>query len=184
MHTPILIPPPTSKFDKMVNEQDMEKAINELNRQLIPNYRQISEKYGLTRTTLMRRFLSLCTSRQEATSIYHKLLTDTQEEALITQINKLTVRGMPPTTKIVKNLAEEVIGRKIHKNWTAHFVRRYSSRLKSLYLRNIDNLRVKSEYGPHLEHFFDLVASDFSVVLVPCVLLWIIMANIPPPPLS
>jgi hypothetical protein len=84
MHTPILIPPLTSKFDKMVNEQDMEKAINELNRQLIPNYRQISEKYGLTRTTLMRRFLGLCTSRQEVTSIYHKLLTDTQEEALIT----------------------------------------------------------------------------------------------------
>ena len=100
----------------MVNEQDMEKAINELNRQLIPNYRQISEKYGLTRTTLMRRFLGLCTSRQEATSIYHKLLTDTQEEALITQINKLTVREMPPITKIVKNLVKEVIRRKIHKN--------------------------------------------------------------------
>jgi hypothetical protein len=170
MHTPILIPPPTSKFDKMVNEQDMEKAINELNRQLIPNYRQISEKYGLTRTTLMRRFLSLCTSRQEVTSIYHKLLTDTQEEALITQINKLTVRGMPLITKIVKNLVKEVIRRKIH-NWTAHFVCRYSSRLKSLYLRNIDNLHVKSEYGLHLEHFFDLVTFDFSVVLVPCVLL-------------
>ena len=155
----------------MVNEEDIEKAINELNRQLIPNYRQISEKYGLTRTTLMRRFLGLCTSRQQATSIYHKLLTDTQEEALITQINKLTVRGMPLTTKIVKNLAEEVIRRRVYKNWTAHFVRRYSSRLKSLYLRNIDNLQVKSEYGLYLEHFFDLVASDFSVVPVPCILL-------------
>jgi hypothetical protein len=87
---------------------------------------------------------------------------------------------MPPITKIVKNLVEEVIGRKIHKNWIAHFVRQYSSRLKSLYLRNIDNLHVKSEYGPHLEHFFDLVTSDFNVILVPCILLWIIMANIPP----
>jgi len=77
MHTPIFIISPPSKFDKMVNEEDMEKAINELNRQLIPNYRQISEKYGFTRTTLMRRFLGLCTSRQQATSIYYKLLTDT-----------------------------------------------------------------------------------------------------------
>jgi hypothetical protein len=83
MHTPILIPSLPLKFDKMVNEEDMEKAINELNAQLIPNYRQISEKYGLTRTTLMRRFLGLCTSRQEVTSLYYKLLTDTQEEALI-----------------------------------------------------------------------------------------------------
>ena len=181
MHTPILIISPPSKFNKMVNEKDMEKVINKLNRQLIPNYRQISEKYGLTRTTLMRRFLGLCTSRQETTSIYHKFLTDTQEEALIIQINKLIIRGMPPTTKIVKNLVEEVIGRRVHKNWIAYFVRRYSSRLKSLYLCDIDNLRVKSEYGPHLEHFFDLVASNFSVVLVPCVLLWIIIANRPPP---
>jgi hypothetical protein len=94
-----------------------------------------------------------------------------QEEALITQINKLTIQGMPPITKIVKNLVKEVIGRRIHKNWIASFVWRYSSRLKSLYLRNIDNLRVKSEYGPYLEHFFDLVAFDFSVVLVPCVFL-------------
>jgi hypothetical protein len=31
MHTPILITSPPSKFDKMVNEEDMEKAINELN---------------------------------------------------------------------------------------------------------------------------------------------------------
>jgi antitoxin component of RelBE/YafQ-DinJ toxin-antitoxin module len=47
----------------MVNEEDMEKAINELNAQLLPNYTQVAEKYGLTRTTLMRRFLGLCTSR-------------------------------------------------------------------------------------------------------------------------
>jgi hypothetical protein len=77
MHTPILIISPPLKFNKMVNEQDIEKAINELNAQLIPNYRQVADKHGLIRTTLMRRFLGLCTSRQEATSLYHKLLTDT-----------------------------------------------------------------------------------------------------------
>ena len=134
----------------MVNEQDMEKALDALDRQLIPNYAEIGKKFGIERTTLMRRHKGISTSKQEATSIHHKLLTDTQEEALINQINKLTTRGLPPTTHIVKNLAEEMIGCDINKNWTAGFVQRHSFRLKSLYLRNIDNLRMKSEYGPYI----------------------------------
>ena len=48
----------------MVNEKDMENTINELNTQLLPNYTQVAKKYGLTRTTLMQRFLGLCISRQ------------------------------------------------------------------------------------------------------------------------
>jgi hypothetical protein len=49
---------------------------------------------------------------------------------------------------MVKNFAEEIIGRKGGKNWVSQFCRRHESELKSLYLRNIDNLRVKGEYGP------------------------------------
>jgi hypothetical protein len=149
----------------MVNEQDMEKALDALDRQLIPNYAEIGKKFGIDRTTLMRRHKGISTSKQEATSIYHKLLTDTQEEALIDQINKLTTRGLPPTTHIVKNLAEEIIGRDVNKNWTAGFVQRHSSRLKSLYLRNIDNLRMKSEYGPYIQFFFDLVLFILALFL-------------------
>ena len=63
-----------------------------------------------------------------------------QEEALISQINKLTARSIPPTTSMVRNFAEEMIGREVNKNWTAGFVERHSDRLKSLYLRNIDYL--------------------------------------------
>src|SRR5450756_2686339 len=123
----------------MVNEEDMEKALDALDRQLMPNYAETGRNFGIERTTLMRRHKGISTSRQEATSVYHKLLTDTQEEALIDQINKLTARGLPPTSHIVRNLAEEMIGRDVNKNWTSNFVQRHSSRLKSLYLRNIDN---------------------------------------------
>ena len=62
-----------------------------------------------------------------------------QEEALIQQINRLTDRGMPPTSGMVRNLAEEVIGRPVGKNWTGDFVKRYKNRLTSVYLRNIDS---------------------------------------------
>jgi hypothetical protein len=69
----------------------------------------------------------------------------------------MTDRGIPPTTQIVRNLAEEIIQRKVGKNWTRDFVKRYRTRLKSLYLFNIDHLRVKAEYGPYFQHFYDLV---------------------------
>jgi hypothetical protein len=134
----------------MVSEQDIEKAINALDAQLIPNYSQVARDFGIERITLMRRHKGIYASRQEAISLYHKLLTNTQEEALISQINKLIVCGLPPTLQIVRNLTEEIIGRNISKNWTAGFVHRHLSCLKSLYLRNINNLRMKSEYRPYI----------------------------------
>ena len=97
MHTPPKIIPPSSKFDKIVSEQDIEKAINPLNAQLIPNYSQVTRDFGIKHTTLMQRYKGIYASRQEATSLYHKLLTNTQEEALINQINKLIVCKLPLT---------------------------------------------------------------------------------------
>ena len=45
-------------------------------------------------------------------SVTRQCLPAIQEEVLIKQINSLTDRAMPPTAKIVRNLAEEVIGKK------------------------------------------------------------------------
>jgi hypothetical protein len=64
---------------------------------------------------------------------------------------------MPPTSQIVKNLAKEIRGKEVGKNWVGQFVRRYSTTLKSAYLRNIDNLRVCAEHIDKFEHFFKLV---------------------------
>ena len=58
---------------------------------------------------------------------------------------------------MVKNFAEEIIGRAIGKNWAGDFCKRHQSVLKSLYLRNIDNQRVKGEYAPTYKLFFTLV---------------------------
>lgn len=64
---------------------------------------------------------------------------------------------MPPRASIVRNLAEEMIGRRVGKNWTGSFVKRYETRLKSLYLRSIDKDRVKAEYTPVFDLFYSLV---------------------------
>jgi len=46
---------PPSKIDKMVDEERMEKALNALDRQLIPNYSATAKEFEIERTTLMRR---------------------------------------------------------------------------------------------------------------------------------
>ena len=64
---------------------------------------------------------------------------------------------MPPTSQIVKNLAEEIRGEEVGKNWVAGFCRRHKLRLKSAYLRNLDNLRVSVERVPLFVLFFIIV---------------------------
>ena len=65
---------------------------------------------------------------------------------------------MPPTSQIVKNLAKEIREERVGKNWVGQFVKRYKLRLKSLYLRNIDNLRAGAEYALMFQLFFSIVS--------------------------
>jgi hypothetical protein len=65
---------------------------------------------------------------------------------------------------MVKNFVEEMIGRAVGKNWVSDFCRRYQRKLKSLYLRNIEHLRVKGEFGPTYKLFYDLVECFFTLL--------------------
>jgi hypothetical protein len=64
---------------------------------------------------------------------------------------------MLPTSHIVRNLAEEIRDRPVGKNWVGQFVKRYLIRLKSLYLRNINNLYTSTEYALIFQLFFSIV---------------------------
>jgi hypothetical protein len=152
----------------MVNEDDMKKALAEIESSSKPNYTEIAQKHSLVLSTLLRRVQGKTTSRAEYQSQVRQCLTNAQERVLINQINRLTERGIPPTSQMVRNFAEEMIGRAVGKNWVGEFCRRHQSELKSLYLRNIDNLRVKGEYGPVYKLFYDLVKCLF--VLLYCTL--------------
>jgi hypothetical protein len=148
----------------MVNEEDIKQALAEIESSKDPNYRAIAKKYKLTHTTLLRRAQGKTTSQAEFQSKVHQCLTNTQERLLIHQINRLTERGIPPTSQMVRNFAEEMIGRVVGKNWVSQFCQRHQSELKSLYLRNIENLRVKGEYSPTYKLFFDLVKCLFALL--------------------
>ena len=72
---------------------------------------------------------------------------------------------MPPTSHIVKNLAEEIRGGQVGKNWVGQFVKRHDIRLKSLYLRNIDNLCAGAEYALMFQLFFNIVSYSCFIIL-------------------
>jgi transposase-like protein len=143
--------------NKISYEQRMKAAIAALDAQEKRNYSKIAREFKLGRTTLARRYEGKTVSRSEANSEHRMLLTHTQEEALIVRINCLTNCNIPPTSGMVKNMAEGICGAEVNKNWTSHFVRRYQYRLKNLYLRNIDNKRASSEYEPMFKLFYQLV---------------------------
>ena len=137
----------------------IEAALEDLTLQDAPNVNATAKKYNIVESTLRRRWKGGSVSRMEANSIYRQKLTNAQEASLIQTINRLTDRGIPPTGRIVRNLAEEIVEGSVGKNWTKDFVRRHSDDLKSLYLQNIDKQRSKSEYIPLYKQFYDLVNS-------------------------
>jgi hypothetical protein len=123
----------------------------------IKDYSKAAAKFNVDCTTISKQIRGLTKSRKDANSFWRQCLTNAKEETLIGYINKLTDRGMLPTSSIVQNLAEEIRGTKVRKNWTGQFIRRHKNRLKSLYLRNIDNLRVTADYALMFTLFFALV---------------------------
>jgi hypothetical protein len=149
----------------MPNLDRIPEAIADLDTQAAPNIRSTAIKYGLCPKTLENRWKGKSVSMKEAVSMYRQALTNAQEKALIGIINRLTERRMPPTSAIVTNLAEEIRGAPVGKNWTSQFVDRHKDELKSVYLKNMEAKRVKGEYPPTYAYFFKLVLSYFALLL-------------------
>ena len=100
----------------MHNTHRIPEAIADLESQEVPNVNTATKKYDVARKTLEDRWKGRSTSIEECVSNCRQCLTNSQESALIELINDLTDRGIPPTTAIVKNLAEEIRGYAVGKN--------------------------------------------------------------------
>ena len=136
----------------------IDKAVAAIQRGEFVHYANAAKHYKCSRSAVSRRMRALTKSKKDTNSFWHQCLANEQEEVLIHRINTLTDRGIPPTSYIVKNLAEELRGKQVGKNWVGQFVKRHGIRLKSLYLRNIDNLRAGAEYAPMFQLFFSVVS--------------------------
>jgi hypothetical protein len=139
-------------------------AIADLESQDRPNIAATARRHGVARKTLSDRFKGKSTTIQDAVSYVRKQLSDTQEEALITYVNKLNDRGFPPTPQILKNIAESIAHVPLGPNWVARFCKRYRTRLTSIYLRTIDHKRKIVDNSQYFEHFFRLVRMLFARV--------------------
>ena len=100
----------------MRNTQLILDAIADLESQEVPNVKATAEKHNVARKTLENHWKGRSTTMEECISIHRQCLTNSQERALVQLINRLTDHRMPPTTVIVKNLAEEIRGCAIEKN--------------------------------------------------------------------
>lgn len=66
----------------------------------------------------------------------------------------------------MKNLIKEIKEYTIKKNQTVLFVNRYKYELKSLYLKNLNNKRIKGEYPTIYKYFYKLVKSNFCITFI------------------
>src|SRR3984957_21057228 len=108
-------------MNKSTNEAQLELALSDLSKQSIQNFLGTARKFQVDRTTLRRRFDGSQHNTRAAHEDTHQSLTLAQEEPLIGFINRLTDRSLPPTSQIVKNVAEELRGRPVNKNWVSVF---------------------------------------------------------------
>jgi hypothetical protein len=150
-----------------VDEIKMELALQDLHRQDVPNFQATANLYSVDRTTLRRRFNGEQQSISESRSETSRRLSDAQEAVLIDFINRLTNTSLPPTSQIVKNVAEELCNMTVGKNWVGDFTRRHKDVLHSGYLRSIDNKRLNAENGVLIQKFYDQVSvyNYFYIIL-------------------
>ena len=152
-------------MDNSTYEARLGLALEDIRKQTIPNFSSTARRFQVNRITLVRRFKGTQQNRRIASSETKQCLSLAQEETLIRFINNLTDRSLPPTSQIVHNVAEELIKRPVHKFWVSDFVKRYKDRLSAVYLRTIDNKRVKVDFIPSLERFYKLVSLIYTYII-------------------
>ena len=111
-------------MDCIAHNDRIELAIADLESQESLNYAETAKKWNIDRSTLSRRHRGVTGSKDDQYSYAVKALTNEQENVLVRYINDLSARGLPPTSQIVKNLAEELANRRLSHVWVGRFVKR------------------------------------------------------------
>lgn len=106
---------PSSKIDNSINIAAINLALKAANAQEAPNYSQIAREFRVNRCKLSRLHRGV-TQLKGVLQEWNSLLSAQQEKELIAYINKLTIRGTPPTNIIVKNIAAGMAKKQPRKN--------------------------------------------------------------------
>jgi hypothetical protein len=146
-------------MEELSKEERLEAAIKEVNTLDKPNYSALAIKWDVHRSTLSRRHRGVTVSRTEATSIYHKLLTDAQEELLLQDIETLGKAGLYLTPRIIQNTVEGLVQHEIGDTWVYSFLNRYQDRIASVYIGGYDQDRKVADNADNITQFYAHVTS-------------------------
>ncbi|KAF2194184.1 hypothetical protein K469DRAFT_782921, partial [Zopfia rhizophila CBS 207.26] len=94
-----------------------------------PNFDDIEELKNRHRSTQYRRKERISRPRAQFRSESSKLLTNAQEEEILTWIDIMTLRGLPPTPVMLQNFVEMIVEHEIGSKWVSRFCNRYKDRI-------------------------------------------------------
>ena len=134
----------------------IDAAICDLESQDAPNITATAKRHNVDRSTLSRRWRGKTSSREDHIDSI-SLLTKQQQKNLISYINKLTERGIPPTNAMVRNFAHDICQKWPGKNWVYRFIQANEKVLKSGYLCGADLSRKKADNVHQYRLYFELV---------------------------
>ena len=102
----------------------IDAAFADLALQDYPNYTETARKFNVNRCTLSRRYRGQTVSVKKSWQI-NLILSNEQEKNLISYVNKLTERGIPPTNAIIRVFTYNIFGKPPGNNWSYRFVQKY-----------------------------------------------------------
>jgi hypothetical protein len=121
----------------------------------------VARKHRISRSALSKRIHAKTSSKARGYES-QRMLSDKQEEELVNYIHHLCERCLPPTPKIVANIAQELCGRRLSKNWPSRFVARHKHVLDARYLNTIDLARHKADSRSNYEAYFAIVSQKIE----------------------
>jgi hypothetical protein len=120
------------------------------------NITATAKKYGVERTRLSKRWRGVQGSR---TNQYEnqRLLNEQQEKELISYIDRLCKRGLPPTRQWLRNFASEISGREVGKSWPDRFLSRHQIPLVTHWTFGLDRDRKRADSAFKYKLYFELL---------------------------
>jgi hypothetical protein len=117
---------------------------------------RIAQKHGVVRSTLTRTWRGETRPHQEKVLAQQKL-TQQQEEELVTYIEELTARHIPPTRQMIANFASSIAQEPVSESWVTRFINKYSIHLISQYSTGMDANRHNADSYTKYELYFNLL---------------------------
>jgi hypothetical protein len=117
---------PTSTRNNSTTIAPIDKALEDLKSRKegeLFSLTEITDKYGVNRSTLGRRWKGVTGLKEEGYASQQALSLQ-QEIELVQYIKRLIKRGLLPTREMIKNFSSKVAKRQLRESWVTRFINR------------------------------------------------------------